>query len=112
MENNHQDQMLNYSNLDDFFDKSIPQSTAEFSLYPTGDHMINTEQSKDENVATPDTEALKNQVIEKLAALIPDENNPSKIINQQGANTNNASESLKKFMFDNGSNNYSDEINF
>lgn len=112
LENNHQDQILNYSNLDDFFDKSIPQSTAEFSLYPTGDHIINTEQSKDENVATPDTEALKNQVIEKLAALIPDENNLSKIINHQGANTNTASDSLKKFMFDNGSNNHSDEIDF
>lgn len=112
LENNHQDQILNYTNLDDFFDKNIPQPAGEFSLYPTGDIMMNSEQSKDEDVATPDTEALKNQVIEKLAALIPDESNPSKTINQQVANTNTATESLKKFMFDNGSNNYTDEINF
>ncbi|SGZ39017.1 uncharacterized protein HGUI_01217 [Hanseniaspora guilliermondii] len=112
MEDNHQDQMLNYSNLDDFFDKSMPQTTGEFSLYPIGDHMINTEENKNVNGATPDTEALRNQVIEKLAALIPDENSSSKTINQQTTNVSTASETLKKFMFNNGSNNHSDEVNF
>ncbi|KAF0271383.1 hypothetical protein FOG51_03556 [Hanseniaspora uvarum] len=117
MDGNHQDQVINFNSLDDFFDKSVSQPLPNFNMYPYADTTTNNtntlQAESNENAATPDTEALKNQVIERLAALIPDENNTSKNVAQPAPNKNPAlNENLHKFMFNNGSTNYSDEINF
>ena len=112
MDNDGQDQVINFNSLDDFFDKSVPQHINTFGMYPYTENSGNAPQEGNENVGTPDTEALKNQVIEKLATLIPDENNLLRSMNKTAPNNQSSNEGLQKFMFNNGSSNYSDEINF